>query len=87
MTSAKAWVAAIFAALSAGLSSIAIVLIGDMTLADLTQAQWVGIASAVLAAFGGGFGLTWATSNKPAAVPADDVVAEIGRRLGGSDVQ
>lgn len=66
MTSAKAWVSAITGALFAGLSSLAVVLIGDMTLADLTQGQWVGVAIAVVVSFGSSFGLTWAVTNKPA---------------------
>jgi len=83
MTSAKAWVAAIYAALSAGLASLAVVLVGDTTLSELTQGQWLAIGIAALTAFGGAFGFTWATSNKPAAAPASDaVVSEIARRLG-----
>jgi hypothetical protein len=81
MTSAKAWVSAIFAALSAGLASLAVVLVGDQTLSDLSQAQWLAVGIAAFTAFSGGFGFTWATSNKPAA-SSGDVVAEIGRRLG-----
>lgn len=66
MTSAKAWVSAIFAGLSAGLASLAVVLVGDMTLADLTQGQWLAVAIAVVSAFGGGFGLTYSVTNKNA---------------------
>lgn len=69
MTSAKAWVAAIYAAIGSGLSSLAIVLIGDMTLSELSEAQWLAIGIAVFTNFGAAFGLTWATSNKPATVP------------------
>ena len=64
MTSAKAWVAAIFSALSAGLTSLAVVLVGDMTLVDLSQAQWLAVGIAVITAFGGGFGLTWSVTNR-----------------------
>lgn len=65
LTSAKAWVAAIYAAIGSGLSALAIVLVGDLTLSDLSQAQWLAIAIAVFTNFGAAFGLTWATSNKP----------------------
>ena len=69
MTSAKAWVAAIFAALSAGLASLAVSLVGDMTLTDLTQAQWVAVAISVVTAFGGAYGLTYSVTNAPAKLP------------------
>lgn len=86
MTSAKAWVAAITGAVFAGLSSLIVVLVGDMTLNDLTQGQWVAIGVVVLSSFGSSFGFTWATSNSKAVpiapVDADSVVREIGRRLG-----
>jgi uncharacterized membrane protein len=65
MTSAKAWVAAITGAIFAGLSSLIVVMVGDMTLNDLTQGQWIAIGVVVLSSFGSSFGFTWATSNKP----------------------
>lgn len=69
MTSAKAWVAAIYASIGSALSGLTIVLIGDMTLSELSQAQWLAIGIAAFTNFGGAFGLTWATSNKPATTP------------------
>lgn len=66
MTASKAWIAAIWGALTGGLSSLAVVLVGNVTLGDLTQAQWLAIIVAVVAGFGGGFGLTYHTSNAPA---------------------
>lgn len=67
MTASKAWVAAIWGALTGGLSSLAVVLVGNATLADLSQGQWLAIIVAAVAGFGGGFGLTYHTSNAPAA--------------------
>lgn len=69
MTNAKAWVAAIFAGFAAGLAALGTALVGDQTLSELTDAQWVAVASAVLASFGGAFGLTWSVSNRPAPSP------------------
>jgi ABC-type transport system involved in multi-copper enzyme maturation permease subunit len=66
MTSAKAWVAAITGAAFAGLSSLLVVLVGDMTLSELTQGQWVAVGISVLSSFGASFGFTWAVSNRPA---------------------
>ncbi|GLU88966.1 hypothetical protein Agsp01_12210 [Agromyces sp. NBRC 114283] len=77
MTSAKAWVSAIFAGLSAGLASLAVVLVGDMTLADLTQGQWLAVAIAVVSAFGGAFGLTYSVTNKAAAPPRVTLTANV----------
>jgi hypothetical protein len=53
-TAAKAFCAAVIAALS----SLAAVLVGDMGFADLTTGQWVTIALAAVAAFGGVYGIT-----------------------------
>lgn len=65
MTSAKAWVAAIWGAVTGAISSLTVVLVGDATLQSLTQAQWLAVVGATVAGFGGGFGLTWATTNEP----------------------
>jgi len=84
MTASKAWVAAIWGALTAGLGSLAVVLVGNATLGDLTQGQWLAIIIAVVTGFGGGFGLTYHTSNaapgpNPAAVyPAPVVTSDEG---------
>lgn len=67
MTASKAWVGAIFAAISAGLASLATILVGDATLADITQGQWVAVAIAVVSAGAAAFGLVYHTSNAPAA--------------------
>jgi hypothetical protein len=70
MTASKAWIAAIYSSVGSGLSALAIVLVGNTTLADLTQAQWLGIGIAVVTNFGASFGLVYHTSNKPAVVEA-----------------
>ena len=69
MTSAKAIVAAISAGLTAAIGALTVVLVGDMTLAELTQAQWLAVAGATFAAVVTAGGLTWSTSNKPATTP------------------
>lgn len=70
MTSAKAIVGGILSAILAGLSSLAVVLVGDATLQSVTQAQWLGVIIAVLTTGGSVFGITWSVTNKPAAVEA-----------------
>lgn len=63
MTASKAWIGAIYAAIAAGLSALAVVLVGDSTLADVTIGQWISEAIAVVTAFGGAFGLVYQTTN------------------------
>ena len=63
MTNAKAWAAAIWGAVTGIISSLTIVLIGDVTLDDLTQGQWLAVLAAAVGGFGGGFGLIWKVSN------------------------
>ena len=65
MTSAKAWVAAIWGAVTGIVGSLTVVLVGDATLQGLTQAQWLAVIASGIAGFGGGFGLTWSVTNKP----------------------
>lgn len=52
---------AIYAALVAGLGSLAAVLVGDVGLGDITAGQWVTVALAALVAGGGVFGIRNAT--------------------------
>jgi hypothetical protein len=66
MTSAKALVAAIWGAITGIVGSLTVVLVGNATLQSLTQGQWLAIIAAGLAGFGGGYGLTWATTNASA---------------------
>jgi hypothetical protein len=66
MTSAKAWIAAIWGAVTGIVGSLTVVLVGNATLQTVTQAQWLAVIAAGLAGFGGGFGLTWSTTNKVA---------------------
>lgn len=77
MTASKAWIAAIYAAVGSGLSALAIVLVGDTTLADLSQAQWLGVGIAVVTNFGASFGLVYHTSNKAAATIAVPVESPV----------
>jgi hypothetical protein len=51
---------AVFAAVAAGVAALGAVLVGGNTLSDVTDAQWVVIVGAVLAA---GYG-TYQTPNK-----------------------
>lgn len=67
MTASKAWIGAIFATIAAGLSALAVVLVGDNTLADLTQGQWLAVITSALFAGGGVYGFVFHTSNAPAA--------------------
>ena len=48
---------AIYAAIVAGLGSLAAVLVGDVGLDDVTAGQWVTVALAALVAGGGVFGI------------------------------
>ncbi len=59
MTAAKAF----YAALVAALSGLVTVLVGDAGFGDLSAGQWVTIALAALVAFGGTYGI----ANKPSA--------------------
>lgn len=66
---AKAFVAAI----GAGLLTLAGILVGDMTLADLTQAQWLMVVIAVLGVGGG----TAVVPNKQSALQRENqLIAE-----------
>jgi hypothetical protein len=55
---------AVFAAVAAGIAALGAVLVAGNTLGDVTDAQWVVIVGAVLAA---GYG-TYQTPNKPPVV-------------------
>ena len=68
MTSSKAWVGAIVAAVLTGLSALAVVVTGTATLANVTTGQWIAVAIAVITSGGSTFGLVYHTSNEPAAV-------------------
>lgn len=48
---------AIYAAVIAGLGSLAAVLVGDVGIGDLTAGQWVTVVLAALVAGGGVYGL------------------------------
>jgi len=48
---------ALYAALVAGLAALGGLLVNDTSMADVTAGQWVFVASAVLVAFGGVYGL------------------------------
>lgn len=49
---------AFYAALVAGLAALGGLLVNDTSIVDVTAGQWVFVASAVLIAFGGVYGLT-----------------------------
>jgi hypothetical protein len=66
MTASKAWIASIWGAITGGLSSLAVVLVGNLTLGDLTQAQWLAVIIAAVSGGGGAWGLVYHTSNAPA---------------------
>jgi hypothetical protein len=59
----SAYAKAIVGAIVAALSSLSVVLVGDMGFGDLTDGQWVGIVIAFLA----GLGIVYAVPNKPPA--------------------
>lgn len=84
MTSSKAWVGSIVAAVLAGLSALAVVVTGDATLATVTVGQWIAVAIAVITSGGSTFGLVYHTSNAtadvtpaPVAVVVPEVVAPV----------
>lgn len=52
---------AIYAAIVAGLGSLAAVLVGDVGLGDVTDGQWITVVLAALIAGGGVFGIRNAT--------------------------
>lgn len=52
---------AIYAAVVAGLGSLAAVLVGDVGLGDVSSGQWVTVVLAALVAGGGVFGIRNAT--------------------------
>jgi hypothetical protein len=49
---------AIYATVSAGLGSLAAILVGDVGFGDITSGQWVTVALAALVAGGGVYGIT-----------------------------
>jgi hypothetical protein len=82
MTSSKAWVGAIVAAVLAGLSSLAVVVTGDATLANVTVGQWIAVAIAVITSGSSTFGLVYHTSNEPAAPSATPSVTNVFNTAG-----
>lgn len=87
VSSAKAWVAGIWGSVTGVIGSLTVVLVGDQTLSGLTQGQWLAVVAAGVAGFGGGFGLTWSTTNN---VATTDKVANSHNTasvvaVGGSD--
>ncbi|MGY1606683.1 MULTISPECIES: hypothetical protein [unclassified Geodermatophilus] len=65
-TAAKAWVAAIYSAVLAFLSSLLTALGGaDTGFDSVTAGQWLTAVVAALVAFGGAAGLTYYVPNKP----------------------
>lgn len=71
MTNAKAIIGGITSAILAGLSALAVVVVGDATLSQVTTGQWIAVAIAVITAGSSAYGLVYVTSNKPASAPAD----------------
>jgi ribonucleotide monophosphatase NagD (HAD superfamily) len=63
-TAAKAWVSGIGSLVLSVLVPLSVVLVGDNTLADITQAQWVVIAVGALVAGGVVGGATYTVPNK-----------------------
>lgn len=55
---------AIYAALVAGLGSLAAILVGDVGLADVTAGQWVTVALAAMVAGGGVYQIPNTPANK-----------------------
>jgi hypothetical protein len=53
----KVFAKAIFATVVSALGSLAVVLVDDSSLADLTSGQWVTVALAALIAGGGVYGI------------------------------
>jgi drug/metabolite transporter (DMT)-like permease len=70
MTQAKAIVAGILTTLLAGASTLATVLTGTATLATVTQGQWLAVIISMLTSGGAVYGVTYAVTNAPAALPA-----------------
>lgn len=54
----SSYLKAIYSTLVAIIGSLATVMVGDVTIGDITQGQWVVIAGAALAAFGGTYGIS-----------------------------
>jgi len=79
MTSAKAWVAAIWGGVTGILSGLTVALVGDSTLQTLSQAQWLAVIVLGVAGFGGGFGLTWSTTNKSGEVTDAQAAAVLNK--------
>jgi uncharacterized membrane protein len=63
-TAAKAWVSGIGSLVLSILVPLSVVLVGDVTLVDITQAQWVVIVIGALVAGGVVGGTTYAVPNK-----------------------
>jgi hypothetical protein len=79
MTSAKAWIAAIWGGVTGILSGLTVALVGDSTLQTLSQAQWLAVIVLGVAGFGGGFGLTWSTTNKSGEVTEAQAAAVLDK--------
>ncbi len=62
MNKLNPYMKAVVAAVGAGLSALIVVVVGDTTLAQVTTAQWLIVALAVI----GSGGATWRIPNKPA---------------------
>ena len=77
MTSSKAWVGAIVAAVLAGLSALAVVVTGNATLSDVTVGQWIAVAIAVITSGGSTFGLVYHTTNDPAKTVTAPVIPPV----------
>jgi hypothetical protein len=58
ITQPSSYVKAIWSGAVAGLGALVTVMVGDVGFGDLTAGQWVSVASTVLIAGGGTFGLT-----------------------------
>ena len=63
-TPAKAWVSGIGSLVLSFLVPLSVVLVGDATIADITQAQWVVIIIGALVAGGVVGGATYTVPNK-----------------------
>lgn len=74
-TSAKAVVAAITAALLAGIGSLGTVITGNQTLAAVTTAQWLFIIGSIITAAASTYGVTWSVTNAPAKAATPPVQA------------
>lgn len=78
-TNAKAIVAAIWGGVTGILSGLTVALVGNATLQTLSQAQWLSVIVLGVAGFGGGYGLTWSVTNKPAELSAAQEAAVLDK--------